>query len=156
MFKKLFSIFLVIAMSLCFVLTAYAADPEFINITRPEANESTFKTSYIFCGNTDQEGIKVELKYKDKETDKWEPLVTTDGDSSWIIGSSGIFIKEVKLPYKGSNNENKIMIKAYKASNPDGPKQIKEFTITVLDETFKEKIKNKLNSIGEALSRLFK
>ncbi|MCX7924094.1 MAG: hypothetical protein N3B21_19105 [Clostridia bacterium] len=164
MFKKLFTIFMLILAIVVSGVSAFAGQSYkkddsriretsqfLVNITRPEGNESTFKKSYVICGNTSEQGVVVELYRFDESSKSYEPYENTDGESNWKIGISGIFMKEVQLD-KGAND---IMIIAYKESNAD-KKQVNRFTITVLDEGIKEKIKNGIDNIGNILKSIFK
>lgn len=134
-----------------------SSDSQFlVKITRPDGNESTFKTSYVICGVTDQEDVSVELLIE--KDGRYEEFATTDGYSSWDIGSSGVFMKEVMLPNKGAN---KIRIVAYKKAEYESLAagknlQISNFTITVLEEGIKDKIKNGFLRVSDMLKGIFK
>ena len=170
MFKKIALLLIFIAIISVYCIPSFALsssvfnDPNtpstkqfLVTITRPEGDESTFKTSYVICGNTNVEGIKVELYIYNKNTDSFEPFMNTDGVNSWDIGSSGIFMKEVVLPEKGIN---KIRIVAYKKGETDRLElnnnlQINDFNITVLDEGIKNMIENGMLRINDLLKGFF-
>lgn len=162
MIKRLCVSVLLFAFVICLSVPAFAAEKQgrifnrniedtrqfLVNITRPEGNESTFKKSYVVSGNTDLEDVMVELYKLNKSTNYYEPFENTDGFSRWTVGSSGIFMKEVKLDY-GAND---IMIVAKRGSE----KQVNTFKVTVLDASLKDKIRNGVNSISEILKQIFK
>jgi hypothetical protein len=66
-----------------------------VTITRPEGDESTFRKSYIVCGNSTAESITVKLFMYNEESETFEPFENTEGECSWDIGFSGFFIKEI-------------------------------------------------------------
>lgn len=117
-----------------------------VSITRPEGDESTFKKSYVICGNSSEEEIRVRLMIYDDEAGTYKDFENTDGTSYWDIGVSGIFMKEVILPTTGANN---IRILAYEKKNeqkidkltPDKDLQINSFTVTLLNKNIKDTIK---------------
>lgn len=134
-----------------------STDEFLVTITRPEGDESTFKTSYVICGNTENKDIMVEILILNEKGD-YEAFENTDGESSWDIGESGVFMKEVVLP---NLDANQIRIAAYKKAEIDNAKlnenlQIRDFTITVLKEEVKDKIKNGFVSVTDILKDIFK
>jgi len=167
-FKKIGQCIIILMVVLMLCIPAYAdstdiiyqddvdsTDEFLVKITRPEGDESTFKKSYVICGNTDIKGIRVELAILEDDG-KWKSFENTDGDSSWRIGNSGIFMKEVRLPELGAN---KIRIAAYKSDEKDRlvlneNLQLQEYTITVLEKSFKDKIKSGFISVTEMLDEL--
>lgn len=129
-----------------------------VTITRPEGDESTFKKSYVICGNTVKEDIRVMLLIYDKDEEKYIPFANTDGDYIWDIGASGIFMKEVILPNKGAND---VRIIAYKKNETDKlvaktNLQINSFKVSVLDNGIKEAIKTGFLKITDMLNGLFR
>lgn len=139
MMKKLFTALICIAFIAAMGVTSFAAGPHLINITRPEGDEeSTFKKSYVICGNTANEGITVELSVYDNDLGYYVPYANTEGETSWGIGSSGMFMKEVNLKYTGAN---KIQVVAYKNSDTEN-RQVEKFTIILLKEDLKNKLMN--------------
>ena len=141
MFKKFVSGALVALVITCYSTIAFAGTV--INITRPEGDEVTYNPTYMICGNTDKSGVTVEVKVYDPNLDSYVALPTIDGDSSWSIGESGMFMKEVKLPYYDAN---KIKIVSYSAADDQ---QVDKFTITVLKDGIKDKIVNGLIKIKD-------
>ncbi|HOA98275.1 MAG TPA: hypothetical protein PKK29_10940, partial [Acetivibrio saccincola] len=108
-----------------------------VTITRPEGDESTFRKSYIVCGNSTAEGITVKLYMYSEESGTFEPFKNTEGESSWNIGISGFFIKEIELPNVGAN---RIRIAAYKNGGElvlGENAQVNTFTVTLLDSEVK-------------------
>lgn len=120
-------------------------DQFMVTITRPDGDESTFNQSYVICGVTGQEGVTVKALI---EKDGWySDFPDTDGVTSWTIGSSGVFMKEVTFPNTGAN---KLRIVAY----TDSQRQINDFTITVLEQSLKDKIQQGLMTIKDMFKQL--
>lgn len=136
MFKKLVSGAIVAVVITCYSTMAFAGTV--INITRPEGDEVTYNQTYMICGNTDKSDVTVEVTVYDSNSDSYVPLYTTDGEYGWSIGDSGMFMKEVTLPYFDAN---KMKIVSYSRSASD-KQQVDKFTITVLKEGIKQKIVN--------------
>lgn len=123
-------------------------DEFLVNIIRPEGDETTSKKSYVICGNAlnNAEDIRVHIFIENSDGELVE-FKNTDGESSWDIGASGIFMKEVVFPGEGINS---IRIAAYKKSELSKLKagenlQINDFKITVLPEGFWSSIRNGIN-----------
>ncbi|MCX7843346.1 MAG: hypothetical protein N2489_09795 [Clostridia bacterium] len=134
-----------------------STDEFLVKITRPEGDETTFKRSYVICGNTTLSGIRVELAIEDSKG-TFVPFYNTDDESGWDVGQSGIFMKEVVLPETGAN---RIRIAAFQKANSKNlvageNLQIKDYTITVLEQSFKDRIKNGVLNVTEALKTIFK
>ncbi|TYQ14714.1 UNVERIFIED_CONTAM: hypothetical protein Cloal_1079 [Acetivibrio alkalicellulosi] len=136
-----------------------------VRITRPEGDESTFRKSYIVCGNSDKNNITVKLFMYDEKTEKYEPFENTDGESSWQIGLSGFFFKEIELPDVGAN---RIRIVAYKNDEIEKAKdeslkgvvlgenaQVNTFTVTLLDKGVKDAMRGGFFRINDMLNRMF-
>lgn len=109
-----------------------------VNITRPANKESTANTSYIICGNTEKEGVIIELFIYSKTDECYIPFKDADEEYGWEIGS--FFSKEVELMKKA----NDIMIIAYQKAAPEVV-QVSKFTITVLGGSIKDIIKRRIN-----------
>lgn len=170
MLKKVCLSLIVIIMFLVSVMPAFASSRNVITdaatenteqflvtITKPEKDEFTFKKSYVVCGNTKNENIRVELLRFNKDTNKYEPFANVDGETFWRIGASGIFMKEVVL----QDGPNQIRIVAYKESDEGNLKagttlQVNNFTITVLKESLKDKINNVFLRIGDMVDSILK
>lgn len=145
--KRIYSALICIALIFTFGINSYASSG-FIKITRPEGpEESTFKKTYVICGNTDKEDVTVELSVYDESLGYYVPYYNTEGESSWSIGSSGMFMKEVEL----KSGANMIKIFAYRSSNPQ-EQQTETFTITLLKENLKDKIVNGVLKFSDVLN----
>ena len=179
MYKKIIYIFMVVLLIASFSVTSFAEGVEnqkllkkytiletketsdtsqfLVTITRPEGDESTFKKSYVVCGNSENEEISVMLLIYDNAAKKYVPFEDKEGNYMWDIGSSGIFMKEVILPAKGAND---IRIVAYKKKEADklvskSNLQINSFKVTVLDSGIKEAVKSGFLKITDMINGLF-
>ncbi|HHV30649.1 hypothetical protein [Acetivibrio mesophilus] len=131
-----------------------------VTITRPEGDETTFKESYVICGNSDKQDITVKLLMYNEETEEFEPFMNLDGEDTWVIGASGFFMKEIELPKKGAN---RIRIAAYQGSEKMDKAelvlgenlQVNTFTVTLLDKSIRNSIKNGFLRITDMLDNLF-
>lgn len=126
-----------------------------VQITRPEGDESTFKKSYVICGNTSIKDMHVELAIE--EDGRWVPFYDVDGYSGWDVGESGIFMKEVVLP---KLYVNKIRIAAYRNSDVDDlvlnrSLQANNYSITVLGPMMTVKIKSNSENIADLMNTMF-
>ncbi len=147
-------------------------DQFLVKITRPAAEECILKKSLGICGvtNEDKPGdIGVMLLMYDIKKDEYVDFVNTDRQSNWGLGKFGIFIKEIKFPvdekeiekYKNKNDEYKIRLVAFKKSEVDSLKlndnlQVSDFTITVLDEGFSDKLINGINKLKSIVEKMLK
>jgi hypothetical protein len=185
MMKKPWISVLILLFLLVFYIPAFAnttydkgtpATKEFyVKTSRPQNNESTLKKACFISGSTDEKGITVELYILNNNTGVYEPLVTSDGVSSFEIGASGMFIKEVDLPNYGENKILLVAIPKPEATKDDVNKtepankdesakeeKIEEqhslFTITVLKENWKDIIKSGIDDIKKVLKdmKIFK
>lgn len=162
MLKKAVALVGAVVVALSLTITSFAASPRdsiydkntrqtedsLVNVTRPEDDvEYTFKKSYVVCGNTNLQNITVELLVLDPTQGEYVHLRNADNSSilKWDIGVSGIFMKEVDLPYKGPN---KLRLVAYSRDNPDNM-QITDFSIVVGEKGIKDKIKDGIYEIAE-------
>ncbi|MFZ5989347.1 MAG: hypothetical protein ACOYWZ_19810 [Bacillota bacterium] len=171
MFKKFIVLFTLAVFVLGLCVTSFAAGENdllankdtkdtkqfLVTITRPEGDESTFKKSYVICGNSDKEGITVQLLMYNDKTGNFEPFKNTDEEDTWKIGASGFFMKEIELP---NNGANRIRIAAYKDGDkknliPGENLQVNTFTVTLLDKGIKDSIKNGFFRITDMLTKLF-
>lgn len=144
----------------------YSADTKstkefLVNITRPDGDESTFKKSYVLCGvSLDEENFKdlvVKLLVYNEDSKTYKEYENVDKKTTWDLGKYGLFIKEMILPNK---DENKIRLVIYKDSEKENlvlgdNLQINNFTIKILDEDIKEKIKNGISKISDLLKDFF-
>ncbi|MCR4436309.1 MAG: hypothetical protein QHH06_04415 [Clostridiales bacterium] len=152
MLRKLCTIIILVFITTAFTVPAFAAGNDiyskatgetgnlYVTITKPDSDQDfTFKKSYILCGKTDLEGIHVKLLRYNKNSGAYESFNNTDGVSSWTIGSSGIFMKEVQLE-TGLNDMRVVAYKTDAEGNVSGGYQITDFAITVSNESVKDKI----------------
>lgn len=127
-----------------------------VTITRPEGDESTFRKSYIVCGNSVAEKITVKLYMYSEENQNFELFENTEGESSWEIGFSGFFVKEIELPNIGAN---RIRIAAFKSDGEElilgENAQLNTFTVTLLDNEVKNSMRNGFININQMLMRIF-
>ena len=149
MFKKLVSGAVITIALICYSTVAFA--DTVITITRPEGDEVTYNKTYMICGNTDKDDVAVEVKVLDSSSGSYVPLYTVDGEYGWSIGSSGMFMKEVKLPYYDAN---KIQVVAYSQSAAED-RQYNHFTITLLKENVRDRIVNGVIKIKDMIGRGF-
>ena len=149
--RRVSTLLIFIILIFSFSLSCLAAEP-LVTITRPDGDETTFKQSYVICGNTDKEDVTVELAVYDTKAEEYVPLATQDGDeeTSFKIGASGIFMKEVGL----KEGANKIRVFVYTGTDREHGETY-NFTITLLQEDKKDKIKGGLLTIEEVLKNVF-
>lgn len=174
MIKKIGVLFLIAIFSVSMCMTVFAGGEVdlisdkntedtkqfLVTITRPEGDETTFKESYVICGNSDKQDITVKLLMYNEETEVFEPFMNLDGEDTWVIGASGFFMKEIELPKNGAN---RIRIAAYQGSNgekeielvPEENLQVNTFTVTLLDKSIRDSIKNGFLRITDMLDNLF-
>lgn len=172
--KRLFAVLLVLIFSVSLCINAFAQgdidellsgkDTEeteqfLVTITRPEGDETTFKESYVLCGNSDKENITVKLLMYNETTEMFEPFNNIDGEDTWEIGVSGFFMKEIELPNQGAN---KIRLVAFTGTDeqeielkPGENLQVNTFTVTLLEKSVKDSIKNGFFRITDMLNDLF-
>lgn len=128
--SKLLIFTIIAAVMLILLALPTVASTKVVDITRPEGNEVVTKDVFSICGVCLYDETTISFEYKDKETGKYKPLETTDGYSTFKVGSGKIFGKDVKLKYKGDND---IKIIAYTKDTKDDP-QIKDYIITLGEE----------------------
>lgn len=121
-----------------------------VTIYRPEGDETKFDKSYVICGSSEKDDIRVELLIYNGGTGKYEAFKDVDGESGWDV-SSELFTKEVSLPNEGAN---KIRFAAFKKDEAGKLKtgtnlQVNNFTLTVLNKSFIQKIKDNLFSLPD-------
>ena len=128
-----------------------------VTITRPDGDETTFKKSYAVCGETDRKNVKMVFAMYNPDTGKYEEFENTDGESRWEIGEFGFFGKEVELA-KGANKMKIIAyVEAEDGSLVAGTNlQVNYFTVTLLEESLIDKIKNSVVDITDVFTQIFK
>ncbi len=128
--SKLLIFTIIAAVVLSFLALPALASSKVVDITRPEGKEVVTKDVFSICGVCLYDETTISFEYKDKDTGKFKPLETTEGYSTFKVGSGKIFGKDVKLKYKG---DNEIRIISYTKDTKDDP-QIDPFTITLGEE----------------------
>ncbi|HHW31831.1 MAG TPA: hypothetical protein GXX20_09205 [Clostridiaceae bacterium] len=124
-----------------------------VTITRPDGDEITHRKSYVICGVANEgkipENLVVVLLVYNENTEEYELLENIDGESSWAVGSFGMFTKEVML--KEGANKIKIVVYDNSADKWQAGEnlQINTFTVTVLKEGIRQKILNGTLKISE-------
>ena len=125
-----------------------------VTITRPDSDtDSTYKSSYVISGVSDYTDVTVVLQVYDEESESYVPMENTDGESTWEIGSFGVFSKEVQL----AEGENKIRILAYSTSQNDWTVddiQVNKFTVTLLKSGIKDLFKGVVDFTLNALENI--
>lgn len=156
---KIILLVVVLIFSLLTAVTALASDIVYtkdevketeetlVNITKPLKNEIVASRTILLVGNTDYTNVKIELYIG--SDDGYRLKTTTDGVSSWTIGKSGFFSKEIEL----NKGVNELMIRASKAGKPD---QFSLFTVKVVEESLKDIIKNRINSLFNKIAEFLK
>src|SRR5690242_15367143 len=56
-----------------------------VTIYRPEGDETKFDKSYVICGSSDKDDIRVELLIYNDTTGKYEAFKDVDGESGWDV-----------------------------------------------------------------------
>lgn len=117
-----------------------------VELAKPDDDYSTYSNFCIISGKSKQ-GVRITI-YTYKETkDTYEKLIIEDKVVSWVVGASGVFVKEIELE---KNKVNKILIYAEK----DDDFQIIKREITVKSGTLKEILKNEILKIEDLLSKV--
>lgn len=92
-----------------FALPAFATI-DVVDITRPEGDEVVTKEIFSIFGTCIYDETTISFEYYDTDAGDYKPLKTTDGYSTFKVGSGKMFGKDIKLKYKG---DNEIKITAY-------------------------------------------
>ncbi len=108
-----------------------STEPFLVTITQPVDAETKVCSTCDLKGVTDYENVKVELLKYNREKGAYDYYKNTDGETSWVIKTSGYFWKQIDLK-KGLN---RFRLVAYKLSNKNKI-QITDFTIKVFDESY--------------------
>lgn len=149
MLKKLNSFLLTILLVASFTVTTFASG-DFVTVGRPYGDETVFKTSYMISGNANEEGVAVSLYIYDASLEDYVPLKTVDGETEFVVGASGFFMREVVL----NQGENQIMINSFYEYDRENI-QSDKFTITVLKESMRDRIKGGFMKLNEMLRNAF-
>jgi opacity protein-like surface antigen len=143
--SKLLIFIIIVAVMISVFVPAVASSV--VDITRPEGNEIVTKDIFSICGVCVSDETTIAFQYKNRETGDYEPLLTTDDESSFKVGNNKIFGKDIRLKYKG---ENQIRVIAYTKATQSKP-QVSDYTITLVDENNEKK---KTNWIDAAIKWL--
>ncbi|HEX3029168.1 MAG TPA: hypothetical protein VHT34_07670 [Clostridia bacterium] len=108
-----------------------STDPFLVTITQPVDDDTMVSSTCDLKGITDYENVKVELLKYNREKGTYEYYKNTDGETSWVIKTSGYFWKQLELK-KGLN---RFRLVAYKLSNKSKI-QITDFSVKVFDESY--------------------
>ena len=130
-----------------------------VQVTKPETNETVFKSTYSICGVRNaklesKEAIVVYLLRYNPETLAYNLFEDVDGAYAWEISANGVFTKNVAL----STGDNKFALAAYKASLGSAftatDVQVTMFNITYKGQVTVDKINEKLKEL--TVSSIFK
>lgn len=111
MYKKL--IFTALLVSLLYILGCgtlaapqtlegtYTGTAQLVTVTNPNNGTTTFKSQAV-VSVTGDEGVIVTLYTYNAESGVYELYTDKNGENSWFIGPSGIFVKRVPI-YSGVN-----------------------------------------------------
>lgn len=145
--SKLLTFIIIIAVMLPLFSIPALASTKVVDITRPEGNEVVYKELFSICGVCIYDDTTIEFFYKDKETGEYKPLLTTEDQASFKVGSNKIFGKDIKLKYKG---ENKIRVIAYTDATKSDP-QKSNYTITFSEEKKSNWLIDSVTDIGNTI-----
>ncbi len=105
-----------------------------MTITSPDKDKDfTYKKSYILSGNSEFSDIIITIAKYNENTNEYERMNNTDGESSWEINSTGLFSKEILLA-KGVNKIKIIATRTSQREKVNPEIQINCFTIELLNE----------------------
>lgn len=129
-----------------------------VTITRPEGDESTFKKDYVICANTDQDDVVISVLKYNKQMGVYRPINGSDANSTWEIGRTGIFVKQIELPKVGTHP---LRVVAYKKNEISRLElhtnlQVNNYTVTLLDRGIKDVIKSGFFRLSDMLSQLMR
>lgn len=129
--SKMLTFIIIIAVMLAIFIIPAFAEVQVVDITRPEGDEVVTKETFSIFGTCIYDETTIKFEYRDTDGD-YKPLRTTDGTSTFKVGSGKMFGKDIRLKEKG---ENYIRITAYTNTkeSKDDP-QILEYTITLGDD----------------------
>lgn len=125
-----------------------------LTITSPDKDkDSTYRKSYVLSGSSKYNDIIISIAKYNEDTNTYEPMYNTDGESSWEIGDFRLFSKEIIL----TEGTNKIKIIAYRTSQKDEARlddiQVNSFTVELLNESIIGKVIKKTRDIGNDISK---
>lgn len=125
-----------------------------LTVTSPDKDrDSTYRKSYVLSGSSKYNDIIISIAKYNKDTNTYEPMYNTDGESSWEIGDFRLFSKEIIL----TEGTNKIKIIAYRTSQKEEARlddiQVNSFTVELLNESIIGKVIKKTRDIGNDISK---
>jgi hypothetical protein len=124
-----FSIIIFVVLSI-FVIPAFA-EIHVVDITRPEGDEVVTKDTFSIFGTCVYDETTIKLEYLDTDTGDYKPLRTTDGVSTFKVGSGKMFGKDIKL--KKGPNDIRIIAYTNTKESKDEPETF-YYTITFGEE----------------------
>ena len=137
--KLLIFIILIATLFSVMVIPAMAA-PKIVEITRPEGNEEVVtKEIFSIFGTCVYDETTISLEYYDKSAGEYLPLETTEGQTTFKVGSGKMFGKDIKL----NKGKNEIRVIA-SAKELKDEKQYLTFTITYAEEKKKSNLFDKI------------
>ena len=130
--SKLLTFLIIVAVMLPFFALPALAATKVVDITSPGGSDLVVtKEIFSICGICIYDDTTIEFAYKDRESGKYRELLTTDGESSFRVGSSRLFGKSIVLKYK--EGENKIRVIAYTKATKNDPQE-SDYTVTFSEE----------------------
>lgn len=116
-----------------------------MTITRPDMDKySTYKKTYIISGNSEHKDVVISIARLNRSKKEYEIIANTNGETSWGIGASRIFSKEIDLE-AGVNN---LMFVSYRKSEMEESKiQYNSVTISLQEELVRDAALKKEPSI---------
>jgi len=125
-----------------------------ITMTSPDPlkeKDSTYKKAYILSGHSEYSDVIVAIAKYNKDTDEYERMYNTDGESMWEIGDFRLFSKEITL----TEGVNKIMVMACKKSQAQDSVmdnvQVNCFTVELLNDSILGNLIKKSKEIGSEI-----
>lgn len=125
-----------------------------MTITSPDEDKnSTYMKSYVLSGNSKYNDVVISIAKYNEDTNKYEPMYNTDGESSWEIGDFRLFSKEIIL----AKGINKIKIISHRTSQMEEALleniQVNCFTIELLNDSIIKKVIRKTTEFGNDISK---
>lgn len=119
---------------------------DLVELSKPEEDFSTFSNTCIVSG-VSKEDVKLYIYIKNEDEDTYEKLIVDNKDVTWVVGPSGIFVREIGLE---RNTINRLLIYAEKEDDF----QIILRNITVKNLSLKEILKNEVVRVEDIISRI--
>jgi len=104
-----------------------------MTITSPDKDkDSTYNKTYIISGKSEHTDVVISIARLNRSKEEYEIIANRNGETSWGIGASGIFSKEIDLE-AGVNN---LMFVSYRKSEMEGSKiQYNSVTISLQERS---------------------